>query len=499
MTQLTTLLISTSPGGSSATDSSATVATSGPLCIDLDDSLARSDLLFEAFAHSLRYEPRLALEFIIRLIRDGKAAAKTWLAEHGSFEVALVPLHNEVVDWIRGQVDEHQRSVYLVTASPQRWANLVGARVGMFKECIGSDKERNLKGARKAQYLVERFGKGGFDYLGDSEADFEVWRQSGTAHIVSSDESFIQRVKEIAPVGSIISGRKPYSLRLIAKALRIHQWIKNILIFLPVIAAHMIGNIGVWWYAIVAFLSFSCAASTVYLLNDLCDLESDRQHRTKHTRPLASCELRIQDGLFLAPALLAISLLLAFSLSGLFVLVLGAYLVMTTLYSFWLKRRAMVDIVVLSGLYTTRIIAGASATAIPVSTWLFSFSMFFFFSLACAKRFGELVSKDEAETQVPGRGYYYGDRELIGILGVSSAVTSVLVLALYVTAQEVVRLYSHPPLLLLTCPLVLLWISRIWLTAFRDQLDDDPIVHALQYKGSYIIGTVFFMILLAAK
>ena len=261
----------------------------------------------------------------------------------------------------------------------------------------------------------------------------------------------------------------------------------------------MIGNIGVWWYAIVAFLSFSCAASTVYLLNDLCDLESDRQHRTKHTRPLASCELRIQDGLFLAPALLAISLLLAFSLSGLFVLVLGAYLVMTTLYSFWLKRRAMVDIVVLSGLYTTRIIAGASATAIPVSTWLFSFSMFFFFSLACAKRFGELVSKDEAETQVPGRGYYYGDRELIGILGVSSAVTSVLVLALYVTAQEVVRLYSHPPLLLLTCPLVLLWISRIWLTAFRDQLDDDPIVHALQYKGSYIIGTVFFMILLAAK
>jgi len=470
-----------------------------PLCIDLDDSLARSDLLFEAFAHSLRYEPHLAIGFIFRLVREGKAAAKTWFADRGSFQVASVPLHSQVVDLIRHQVDESRRDVYLITASPQKWANLVGARVGMFKECIGSDGNRNLKGARKAQYLVERFGQGGFDYLGDSEADLEVWSKSRAAYVVSSDQSFVQRVKNIVPVASVISGRKPYSLRLLAKSLRIHQWIKNILIFLPLIAAHMIGNIGMCWHAILAFLSFSCAASTVYLLNDLCDLESDRQHRTKHTRPLASCELRIQDALILAPTLLIISFVLALSLSGLFVLVLVAYLAMTTLYSFWLKRRAMVDIVVLSGLYTTRIVAGASATAIPVSTWLFSFSMFFFFSLACAKRFGELASKDEAETQVPGRGYYYGDRELIGLLGVSSAVTSVLVLALYVTAQDVVRLYSHPSLLLLTCPLVLLWISRIWLTAFRDQLDDDPIVHALQYRGSYIIGVVFFIILLAAK
>lgn len=493
------MLINPTTGESNASGNSAPSDALVPLCIDLDDSLLRSDLLFEAFAHSLRYEPQMAVGFVVRLLRDGKAAAKTWLADRGSFQVALVPVHHDVVDFIRHQVEEKKRDVYLVTASPQKWADLAGARVGMFKECIGSDSNRNLKGARKAQYLVDRFGKGGFDYLGDSEADFEVWRKSRAAYVVSSEESFVRRVKDIVPVEGVISGRKPYSLRLLAKSLRVHQWIKNILIFLPVVAAHMIGNFGICWHAMLAFLSFSCAASTVYLLNDLCDLESDRQHRTKHTRPLASCELRIQDALILAPSLIVISFALAASLSGLFVLLLIAYLVMTTLYSFWLKRRAMVDIVVLSGLYTTRIVAGASATAIPVSTWLFSFSMFFFFSLACAKRYGELASKDEAETQVPGRGYYYGDRELIGLLGVSSAVTSVLVLALYVTAQEVVRLYSHPALLLLTCPLVLLWISRIWLTAFRDQLDDDPIVHALQYKGSYIIGTAFFIILLSAK
>jgi len=470
-----------------------------PLCVDLDDSLLRSDLLFEAFAHCLRYEPFWAVQFVFRILKYGKAAAKTWLAERSSFQVLSVPFNQEVVKWIQGEVARSQRPVYLVTASPQRWATRIGERLEVFRECIGSDRERNLKGNRKAVYLAERFGKGGFDYLGDSKADLAVWGQSRVAHVVSSDVSFIRRVGATGSLGHVMSGRKPFSLFLLSKALRVHQWIKNILVFLPVIAAHMLADISVCWHALLAFFSFSFAASAVYLLNDICDLESDRQHRSKHTRPLASCSLRIQDGLLLVPGFLFFSLLLACSLSGAFVLILVAYLAMTTLYSFWLKRQAMVDIVVLSGLYTVRIVAGAVATTIPVSMWLFSFSMFFFFSLACAKRFAELGSKDEAEAQVPGRGYYYGDRELIGLLGVASAVTSVLVLSLYVTAQDVVRLYSQPSILLLTCPLVLLWISQIWLTAFRDCLDDDPIVYALRFKGSYIIGAAFIVILMSAK
>jgi 4-hydroxybenzoate polyprenyltransferase len=470
-----------------------------PLCVDLDDSLAKSDLLFEALAYALRYEPVVALLFILKLLMFGKAEGKLWLANNSSFSVDNIPLRPEVLELLQSESAKSDRLIYLVTASPTVWAESIAKRVGIFKESVGSSTKLNLKGEQKAAYLVDRFGEGGFDYLGDSRADLAVWRRCRLAYVVGHEGSFVDEVRSVAEVDKIIPGRAPYTFLLLGKALRVHQWIKNILIFLPIVAAHRFGDIVICLKALLAFIAFSLVASAVYLLNDICDLQSDRLHRTKHARPLASTDLKVVDGLSLIPVLVAGAMFLLLSLPIHFSLVLIAYLVMTTLYSFWLKRRAMVDIVVLSGLYTVRIVAGASATAIPVSTWLFSFSMFFFFSLACAKRFGELASKDEQESRVPGRGYYYGDRELIGQLGVASGVTSVLVLALYVTAFDVMKLYHHPALLLLTCPLVLLWISRIWLTAFRDELHDDPIVHALQYKGSYIIGFAFMVILMIAK
>jgi 4-hydroxybenzoate polyprenyltransferase len=207
---------------------------------------------------------------------------------------------------------------------------------------------------------------------------------------------------------------------------------------------------------------------------------------------------KLKHALVLAPVLLFIGILIALSISSFFLLLLLGYFLMTTMYSLALKRRAMVDVVVLASLYTVRMVAGAIATTIPVSLWLFSFSMFFFFSLACAKRFSELCLTDEVEQRVPGRGYFYGDRDLVGVLGVSSAMTSILVLALYVTAQEVVKIYSFPDILLLLCPLFLLWISRVWLSAYRGELDDDPIVFALRFRGSYLIGAVALTILFLA-
>jgi 4-hydroxybenzoate polyprenyltransferase len=466
-----------------------------PLCVDLDDSLLNSDLLFEGFAKALTSNFKAALGFLLR-VRVDKAQAKVALAESVSLDIDRIPVNDEVLSFVMEEAKE--RDVYLVTASPESWAIAVGKRFKIFTDVLATTRDLNLKGANKESLLIDKFGKGGFDYLGDSPADLKVWRSCRNAYVVSRKESLIAQAKAVAHVEQVF-GAPLGSFFVYIKALRVHQWIKNILIFVPIVAAHELLSFSHLIFGCAAFLSFSLAASSVYLLNDICDLESDRKHRSKSKRPIAAGSVRIVDGLLGVPILLAAAFLLGLVLPPMFCLVLSAYLVITTSYSFVLKKKAMVDVVVLACLYTVRMVAGAFATAIPVSMWLFSFSMFFFFSLACAKRFGELCSKDQTSGRVPGRGYLYADRDLVGLLGVSSSMTSILVLALYVTAQDTVQLYSVPAALLLLCPLLLLWISKIWLAAYRGELDDDPIVFALRYRGSYLIGVAAGLILYIAK
>lgn len=466
-----------------------------PLCVDLDDSLLRSDLLFEGFAKALTSNFAAVIGFLLR-VRVNKAEAKVALADSISLNIDRIPVNQDVLHFVLEQAKV--RDVYLVTASPQKWGIAVGNRFNVFTDVFSTTRDLNLKGANKESLLIDKFGRGGFDYLGDSEADLKVWRSCRNAYVVSRKDSLISGAKAVANVERVFDAPKASPL-VYVKALRVHQWIKNILIFVPIVAAHELLSFYHLLSGFVAFLSFSLAASSVYLLNDICDLESDRKHRSKSKRPIAAGLVRIADGLLGVPMLLLAAFLLGAFLPPMFWLVLSAYLVITTSYSFVLKKKAMVDVVILACLYTVRMVAGAFATAIPVSMWLFSFSMFFFFSLACAKRFGELCSKDQASGRVPGRGYLYADRDLVGLLGVSSSMTSILVLALYVTAQDTVRLYSVPAALLLLCPLLLLWISKIWLAAYRGELDDDPIVFALRYRGSYLIGIASALILYIAK
>jgi 4-hydroxybenzoate polyprenyltransferase len=286
----------------------------------------------------------------------------------------------------------------------------------------------------------------------------------------------------------------------LVRALRVHQWVKNLLVFVPAVLDHKLFDAETMAKSATAFSAFCCAASSAYILNDILDAEADRRHPTKRHRPFAAGTLRPVVGVVLVPLLLG----LAFGVSLLrlpaaFVELLALYVVLTTTYSLYLKRIAVVDVLVLAGLYTLRVLAGIAAAQVRFSTWLLAFSMFLFLSLAFLKRFTEVSAMEGAATeQVRRRGYLRGDREWLGSMGGASGYLSVLVLALYINSEQVVALYRNPLLLWLVCPLLLFWTSRMWLLAHRGRIHDDPIVATVRDPASYVLGALVALVMYAA-
>jgi 4-hydroxybenzoate polyprenyltransferase len=285
----------------------------------------------------------------------------------------------------------------------------------------------------------------------------------------------------------------------VAEALRVHQWVKNLLVFVPVLLDHRLSDPMALLRAAIAFAAFCSAASGAYVMNDLFDREADRNHPTKRHRPFAARTLSPSFGMLMVPLLFAGALLGALWLSAKFLMLLVMYVVATTAYSAYLKRIAVVDVLLLAGLYTLRVMAGVAATHVRFSTWLLAFSMFLFLSLAFLKRYAELSQLGVAEAGITRRGYLRGDREWLGSMGGASGYISVLVLALYINSDQVITLYREPLMLWLICPLLLLWVSRMWLLAHRGQIEQDPIVATVRDPGSYAIGVlVAFIIYFAA-
>jgi 4-hydroxybenzoate polyprenyltransferase len=291
--------------------------------------------------------------------------------------------------------------------------------------------------------------------------------------------------------------RTPSRTLALVRALRPHQWVKNLLVFVPVILDHKLFNSETMAKAGMAFLAFCCAASSAYILNDIFDLEADRRHPTKRHRPFAAGTLSPALGLALVPGLLGTAFAVSWSaLPVRFLELLVIYVVLTTAYSLYLKRCAVVDVLLLAGLYTLRVLAGIAAAAVRFSTWLLAFSMFLFLSLAFLKRYTEVNAMDGAATeQVRRRGYIRGDREWLGSMGGASGYLSVLVLALYINSEQVVALYRNPLLLWLICPLLLFWTSRMWLLAHRGRIHDDPIVATVRDPVSYLLGALVAVVL----
>ncbi len=462
------------------------------MVVDLDGSLLRSDMLLETIAAAARGAPQVVLLIPLWLL-SGRAHLKARLAERASVREELLPYRTDVVEWLASERGRGRRIV-LATASNERVAHAIANHLALFDEVIASRADRNLKGDAKRDALVERFGEGGFDYAGDGPADVPVWRSARRAILLRDAPG----LKALAGRDmEMLVPRKSSRLRVAARALRLHQWTKNLLVLVPLLAAHKVGDAPAMMAAGLAVLAFSLVSSAVYLVNDLADLEADRLSPYKRTRPFASGELGLGWGIAIAPALLLSGLALAWSVRPALCGAIAAYAAAAMLYTLVLKRVAILDVIILAGLYTVRIFAGALAVTVPVSQWLLAFSAFIFLSLALAKRHAEIRGLG-GEGVAPGRGYRSGDLGVVAMFGVASGFMSLVILALYVSSSDVSRLYAHPALLWLVIPVMLYWIARVWLLAWRGELHEDPIVFALRDLPSYAAGAALATVVVAA-
>lgn len=464
-----------------------------PLCVDLDGTLLRTDMLWEGLVRLLRSNPLYAFAALAWWCR-GRACLKQQIARRVEVPVASLPCSESFLSFLRA---EHAagRPLYLVTASDAAPAERVAAHVGLFSQVLASDGRTNLRGAAKGRKLAERFGKGGFDYAGNSSVDLGVWPQAREAIVVNGSLSLVRRAGSVTRLGPAFDCA-PAHFSALVKALRPHQWIKSLIVFVPILTAHRVFDPATMLAGIWAAVAFSLCSSAVYMLNDLLDLDADRAHPTRRLRPFASGALPLPVGLAVVPLLFAAALGLAFAHSPNLLLVLAAYAGLTLAYSWRLKQVVLLDVFLLAEFYTLRLIAGHEATGIEYSVWLLMFAMFVFLSLALVKRFRELqVLRARNQVDAAGRGYVADDLDLVATLGTSSGWLAALVLALYVNSQEVRVLYTHPTLLLLVCPLLLFWVSRVWLIAHRGAMHDDPVVFAIKDWVSYFIGGLTLAVL----
>jgi len=458
-----------------------------PLCVDLDDTLVASNTLWESALALLRRQPLRALLLPVWLA-SGRAALKRALARAAPIDVAALPYRAEVLAYI-AEARAAGRRIVLVTASTRVIAERVAAHTGVFDEVMASDAE-NLKGPRKRAVLVARFGERGFEYVGDSRADLAVWEGAGAGSLVGGSRALVAGLSARTTLVRELTGR-PGGGDAWLRALRVRQWLKNLLLFLPLLAAHRFGDLAAALSALVGFFAFGLTASAVYLANDLFDLPSDRAHPSKRERPFAAGTLSIPAGLAAIPLALCAAAALASFLPAAFGAALAFYVLMNVLYTLWLKRVVLADVAVLGGMYALRVLVGGLATRIPVSTWLIAFSLFFFLSLAFLKRFAELRRlRDEGAKATPGRGYVPSDAPVLLALGPACAVVSALVLGLYVEGDTVATLYRTPNVLWALVPLLVYWSGRIWLLAQRGELDDDPILFTTRDRGSYVVAAL---------
>lgn len=460
-----------------------------PLYVDLDGTILATDLLYESFLSAVRNAPWVLIQCLAWLAQ-GRPRLKQELAARATIDVGRLPYRSEILAFL-GEERAKGRRIVLTTASWVTLAQAVADHLGLFDEVMATSPEGNLKGDAKASKIVARSGEAGFDYVGDSEADLAVWRRSRQAYVVEPANRLSSRIPASVPVARVFRpGGRGEGITAAIRSMRPHQWAKNLLVFVPLVAAHRVGEANAVVPAATAFAAFCLLASAAYLLNDLLDLGSDRAHPRKRLRPLASGLLPIPGGVLVMVLCLAGAAALAAILPRSFQAALAAYLALTIAYSFALKRLAIVDLVALAMLYVSRIVAGCLAIGATISFWLLAFALFLFFSLALVKRYAELIALDDGSTAAPGRGYAGRDAQVVLAIGSSSALVSALVLALYVNGETAKDLYSRPEILWLLCPMLLYWIARVWLLAARGQMHDDPVLFAVRDRASYVVAVL---------
>lgn len=482
-----------------------------PLCVDLDGTLVKSDTLVDSVLVLARHNPR-ALLSIPAWLGQGKAAFKRRITLAVSLDVAALPYNKPLLEYLFHQ-HAAGRELYLATAADRTLADRIAAHHQIFQDVLASDGDNNLAGGNKLQAFRDRFGED-FSYIGNARPDLPILTVCREPMVANPDAALMAGLRQAHVVPAHIFRDQVPPLKAWLKAIRLHQWAKNTLIFLPLLLAHAWhgpATLATATAAVFAFLAFGLCASATYIVNDLLDIEADRRHHTKRRRPFAAGNLSAISGVAVVVLFLAAAAALALALPQLarhfgnpllspyaFSKWLLVYAVSTTAYSFALKRIVLVDVLVLSGLYTIRILAGSAATGVPVSSWLAGFSVFFFLSLAFVKRFAELESlrlRDQAPTN--GRGYLIPDIEQLRAFGTTAGYASVVVLMFYISNLGT-DLYRHAGRLWLLLPVMLLWVSQLWLLASRAELNEDPVVYAITDKRSLLLGALVVLIVLSA-
>lgn len=478
--------------GAGASIGSAELRGEPPLVVDLDGTLCYSDTLWEALLLFLKHHFWQAWRLPLWLLR-GKAGFKAALAERIALDPGALPYDQALQRELERQRAQGRRLV-LATGADQRWAERLAAHLGPFEQVLASAGGVNLTSRAKADALVRLYGAHGYDYIGNSRADLAVWQSSRHAYSVTRSPFRLADGRQTQHMGSV----RALPLAALWRAMRPRQWLKNLLVFVPMLAGHAL-NAGALAQSLLAFAAFSLCASSAYLLNDALDAHDDRRHPDKRRRPLAAGTLPLPLALA-ASTLLALA---AFTLCALFdpllLAVVGIYFAATLAYSLRLKRMLMIDIVTLALLYTVRILGGCAATLIAPSFWLLAFSFFVFLSLALLKRYSELFNlHSRGQDKSSGRGYTVADKAPISIMGINSAFLSVLIFMLYFNSQTVLTMYRHPYFLLGIVPLLVFWLGRLWTLAFRGQVNEDPVLYVSRDKVSLTVLALCLVLALAA-
>jgi 4-hydroxybenzoate polyprenyltransferase/phosphoserine phosphatase len=477
------------------------------LCVDLDGTLVKSDTLVDSMLVMARQHPRVLLQ-IPGWLAKGKAAFKRHVASVVKLDVEHLPYNRPLLAWLRAQHGQG-RAIYLATASDSALAERVADYLGIFSGVLASDGTVNLAGGNKLAAFREHFGDR-FCYIGNAKPDAELLAACESPMVANPHRALRSKLKAAGTVEAVRFDDRTPLVKSWLKAIRLHQWAKNTLIFIPLLLAHA-WNLTTIVAAVVAFFSFGLCASATYIINDLLDIEADRRHPRKSRRPFAAGDLSAFAGAVAVVVLMLSSAALAVALPRIvsampgpyrlehpyaFLGWLGLYTVTTLAYSLVLKRKLLLDVFVLSGLYTVRILAGSAATGVAVSAWLAGFSVFFFLSLAFVKRFSELEGVRERGGDVPhGRGYHVSDLEQVRALGTGAMYAAVVVLTLYINNPETALLYQHTNRLWLAVPVLLLWLSRVWMLASRGEMHDDPVVFAITDKRSLLIGVLMLVVI----
>ena len=465
------------------------------IIVDLDGTLLKTDMLCEAVVAKISKNFKETINILKVLLLNNRLEFKNYAFKDNTIDINTLPFNQEVISKVK-KLKKSGNKIYLVTASPTNIAIKINEALKIFDNVYGSTDEVNLKGEEKKKLLNKLFGKKNYHYFGNSKEDLHVWKDSGYAYLVNVSFKIKNKVNDIRiPFESIETKKSKFEI--FKSVIRIKQWIKNILIFVPLIAAQAF-TLENYIQCLYAFVSFSMIASGVYIFNDLLDIRVDRHHEIKKNRVFASGEMQLETGFVIGVLLWIIGFILTSAINTSFLWALVVYSILTSLYSIKLKKIPIIDLCTLSILYTLRIWSGSVANEIQLSVWLLALSIFLFYSLACVKRLGELSNnKLTGRLTIKDRGYDIKDIPIVQSMAVSTGNAATIVFALYLNSTEIVKYYSYPPALWVIWLVLLYWVNYIIFMANRGKINEDPVIFAIKNKISIICGflIIIFMII----